>query len=120
VILVDTSVWIAHLRRGEPKLARLLDDGLVMTHSFVVGELACGSLRNRAGFLSYLGRLATAPEATSQEVRRLVEMRRLMGKGLGWTDVHLLASCLIAGVPLWSLDAPLTRAATQLDLVSSG
>lgn len=114
MILVDTSVWIAHLRRGEPELRKLLEDGLVITHSFVLGELVCGHLHNRREILTYLDQLVSAPEATSQEARRLVEDHRLFGQGLGWIDVHLLASSRIAGASLWSLDQPLVRAARRL------
>jgi hypothetical protein len=119
VILVDTSVWVAHLRHGEPKLVRLLEDGLVLTHPFVIGELACGSIGNRRAFLSYLDRLEAAPEADSGEVRQLIEAHRLMGRSLGWTDVHLLASCLIARETLWSFDQPLAAAAARLGLGST-
>lgn len=114
IILPDTSVWISHLRRSEPKLQKLLDDGLVITHPFVMGELACGHLRNRREVLEYLDHLVSAPEASSLEARTLIETHKLMGQGLGWTDVHLLASCRIAGARLWSLDQALARTAQRL------
>ncbi len=118
MILVDTSVWIAHLRQGEPGLTRILEDGLVITHPFVLGELACGQLRNRREVLAHLDHLSSAPEATSQEARSLIETHNLIGQGLGWTDVHLLASCRLARASLWSLDQPLIRAARRLGVAA--
>jgi len=118
VILVDTSVWIAHFRRGEPELETLLDDGLVLTHPFVLGELACGHLRHRTEVLGYLDRLASVPEASSGEARRLIEIQRLVGQGLGWTDIHLLASCRIARAALWTHDQTLRRAARRLGVAA--
>jgi predicted nucleic acid-binding protein len=116
VILVDTSVWIRHFATTEPRLAGLLEDGQVMVHPFVIGELACGTLRKRQEILSLLDRLDSVAVASDGETRRLIERRRLMGRGLGWVDVHLLASCLLAGVPLWSLDRRLVRVAEMLEL----
>jgi len=114
VILVDTSVWVAHLRTAEPRLAGLLEDGQVLVHPFVLGELACGTLRRRQQVLAYVGRLDSAPLASNEEAHRLIELRRLMGRGLGWVDVHLLASCIMAGAGLWSLDRRLARVADTL------
>jgi predicted nucleic acid-binding protein len=118
VILVDTSVWVAHLRAAEPRLGGLLDDGQVLVHPFVIGELACGTLRRRQEVLAYLGRLEAAPVASNEEAHRLIELRRLMNRGLGWVDVHLLASCLMAGAPLWSLDRQLARVADTLGVAA--
>jgi predicted nucleic acid-binding protein len=116
VILVDTSVWIRHFAATEPRLAGLLEDGQVMVHPYVVGELACGTLRKRQEILSLLDRLDSVPVASDGEARRLIELRRLMGRGLGWVDAHLLASCLLAGVQVWSLDRRLARVAEMLEL----
>jgi predicted nucleic acid-binding protein len=110
-LLVDTSVWIEHLRRGSAALVECLEAGNVWTHPFIIGELACGNLRNRDEVLGLLTRLPQAPVAGHTEVLELVEARRLMGRGLGWIDMHLLASSLLAGVPLWTLDKPLAAAA---------
>jgi hypothetical protein len=82
----------------------------------VIGELACGTLRKRQEVLALLDRLDSAPVASDEETRRLIELRRLMGRGLGWVDAHLLASCLLARVPLWSLDRRLVRVAEMLEL----
>ena len=118
MILVDTSVWVAHLRRAEPRLARLLEDGQVISHPFIIGELACGSLRRRGKLLSYLDQLELVPVASNPEARNLIEAHRLMGQRLGWIDVHLLASTLIAGAELWSLDRQLVRAAQRLGVAA--
>jgi predicted nucleic acid-binding protein len=115
-VLVDTSVWIDHLRRGNRRLASELADGEVLTHPFVIGELACGNLRNRAEVLSLLGDLVAAPGAGHGEVMAFVDAHELMGSGLGWIDVHLLASAALAGAPLWSLDRRLSAAAAKLGL----
>lgn len=109
--LVDTSVWIAHLRQGSPGLVRLLNDGLVLQHPFVVGELAWGNFRNRARILRDLETLPSAALATHEEVMRLIEVRRLWGAGIGWIDGHLLASAQLSNCPLWTLDRRLQRAA---------
>lgn len=114
--LVDTSVWVEHLRHGRPRLAALLEEGQVLCHPFVIGELACGHLSNRGSVLPLLGSLPAAPVASHDEVLRLVEARRLHGSGLGWIDAHLLASALLAGTPLWTLDRRLAAAASRVGI----
>ena len=104
MILVDTSVWIDHLRKGNAELASLLNEGVVLCHPFVIGELACGNLENRAEFLSLLAAIPASTVASHQEVLRLVSDRGLSGKGLGWIDVHLLASALLSRCALWTTD----------------
>lgn len=111
--LVDTSVWVAHFRKGEPALAKLLSEGLVLAHPFVVGELACGNLKNRARILNDFEALPSAVIALHEEVMRLIEERKLWGLGVGWIDVHLLASALLSDCPLWTLDRTLVRAAAR-------
>ena len=111
MILVDTSVWIAHLRKGDSGLAELLTEALILVHPFVVGELACGDLRNRARILSDLEALPSAVSATHEEVMRLIEDRKLWGLGIGWIDGHLLASALLSNCQLWTLHRRLVRAA---------
>lgn len=117
-MLIDTSVWIDHFRRGNDTLISALEGGEVWCHPFVRGELACGNLRNRREILSLLKALPQAPTATDTEVLALVETRSLMGVGLGWVDVHLLGSALLAGVPLWTLDRSLSEAASRLGVGS--
>ncbi len=116
MVLVDTSVWIAHFRDGERDLVNLLTDGEVVMHRFISGELACGNLRNRVELLSDLNALPQAPQASDAEVMHLIEVRRLWGRGLGWTDMHLLASALVSGCRLWTLDKKLESAAFGLAL----
>ncbi len=117
--LVDTSVWIDHFGSANPRLAALLEAGDVVTHPFVIGELACGNLRNRAEVFALLGALPKAATASDQEVRACIESRRLWGRGIGWVDAHLLASALLSGCALWTLDARLGRLAGSIDAVHS-
>src|SRR5436309_6832166 len=112
MILVDTSVWVSHLRVPDAVFADLLSDGLVFSHPFVRGELACGNLRNRAAILADLDALPVAKIASEREVIHLVEGHRLWGRGLGWIDMHLLASALISHCRVWTLDKRLDAAAS--------
>jgi predicted nucleic acid-binding protein len=109
MVLVDTSVWVHHLRHGEPNLERLLHDGEVMCHPFVMGELACGHMRNRTEILSLLQSLPVAAKANHDEALQFIERYRLMGKGLGYIDVHLCASARLTGVPMWTYDRSLNE-----------
>ncbi len=111
MILVDTSVWVDHLRESDDHLAELLHTGDAACHPFVIGELACGNLGNRRTILTLLSAL---PKVSDAEAIDFIEHHRLMGKGLGWVDVHLIASCALAGVTLWTRDKRLTEAASQL------
>ena len=97
MILVDTSVWIDHLRRGNERLKSLLHDDQVLCHPFVIGELACGNLHNRNEVLYLLEALPGVPVADHTEVLHLIDAHRLYGQGLGWIDAHLLASALLTG-----------------------
>ena len=115
-MLVDTSVWIDHLRRGNAALASQLSAGEVWCHPFVVGELACGQLEDRSAVLSLLSALPQAPLARHEEVLVFVDANGLAGKGIGWIDAHLLAAARLAGVGLWTLDRPLVAVAGQLGL----
>jgi predicted nucleic acid-binding protein len=114
VTLVDTSVWVDHLRRANGRLAGLLDEGNVLSHPFVIGELACGNLGHRDEILALLAALPEAPVAHHAEVLDLVSSRKLYGQGLGWIDMHLMASALLAGSSLWTLDRKLDAAARRL------
>ena len=117
MILADTSVWIDHLRNGSPALRRLLADGDVLSHPFVIGELACGSLTKRAEILSLLGALPPSVVAEHSEVLALVDAKRLRGRGLGWIDAHLLSSTLLSGAWLWTFDRALARAASSIGII---
>jgi predicted nucleic acid-binding protein len=109
--LVDTSVWVDHLKVGNARLVSLLESGDVLTHPFIIGEIACGSLRRRGEILGLLAALPGVPVADHSDVLFLVESQRLFGHGIGWIDVHLLASARLAHVQLLTLDRPLVRAA---------
>ena len=119
-ILVDTSVWITHLRSRHDRLAALLDAGEILCHPFVIGELACGSIANRSEVLALLGDLDRTPVATHSEVMGILEDHQLFGRGLGWVDAHLLTSALLAGARLWTFDARLAAAARQFDASYTG
>lgn len=114
MILVDTSVWVDHLRKENDDLRRILADRYVLTHPLVIGELACGNLTNRDELLLLLNSLPSAPFAEHGEVLLLASERRLFGKGLGWIDMHLIASALIADCILWTFDKALYRAAIKV------
>jgi predicted nucleic acid-binding protein len=115
VILVDTSVWVDHLRRSDADLAQALASGLVLCHPFVIGELACGNLRYRAMVLDALANLAVAPVATHDEAMLFAQRHALAGRGIGWVDVHLLASTALAGdARLWTRDKRLAAVAMEL------
>jgi predicted nucleic acid-binding protein len=115
LILVDTSVWVDHLRRGDPGLVELLERSAVVMHPLVVGEIACGSLRDRKSLLELLQDLPAAVMATDNEVLQFIERHALHGKGIGHVDVHLLASAaLTAAAKLWTRDQKLRQAAAAL------
>ncbi|MFH1954414.1 MAG: type II toxin-antitoxin system VapC family toxin [Pseudomonadota bacterium] len=117
MVLVDTSVWVAHLRHGKIDLKGLLDEGHVGCHPFIVGELACGNLKNRSEILSLLRALPMATQAEHTEVMQFIENYRLMGKGLGYIDMHLLASALLSKVTLWTLDKKLNQISAKLGIM---
>ena len=115
MILVDTSVWVDHLRRGDAQLTALLERGAVVMHPFVVGEIACGSLSDRSTVLELLQHLPLAAVASDAEVLGFIEHHQLHGKGIGYVDAHLLASAaLTAGAKVWTRDKRLRMAAEDL------
>ena len=116
MVLVDTSVWVAHLRDGDTGLETLLNEGHVLCHPFIVGELACGNLKNRAEILSLLQELPKAIYAEYEEVMQFIENYRLMGTGLGYLDAHLLSSAVLTRIPLWTLDKKLNQVSLKLGL----
>jgi hypothetical protein len=119
-VLVDTSVWVEHLRRGLPRLAAALEQQRVETHPSVLGELALGRIRRRAEILSLLDALPRVPAASHDEALALIEARGLAGSGIGWVDAHLLASTLVARTTLWTLDRRLAAVAAQLGIAALG
>ena len=117
MVLVDTSVWVDHLREGDHRLEALLESGGVFIHPFVVGELACGNLRNRSNVLSLLRQLPEARQATDREVLLFIENKKLMGRGIGYVDAHLLAAtALTESARLWTRDKRLRDVAAELGL----
>lgn len=117
MILIDSSVWIDHLRSKNEYLFNLLQEGRVYMHPFVLGELACGHLKNRSTILSLLADLPMIKVATEIEVLHLIESRKLMGKGIGYVDVHLLASLMLSpGIKLHTSDLRLQSVAAELKL----
>lgn len=114
MILVDTSVWIDHLRSRVPLLQAVLDEGAALTHPIVIGELACGNLRDRCAVLDLLQRLGRAPVADDHEAVGYIERHRLMGRGIGYADVQLLASATLAGVRVWTRDKRFLMVAKEM------
>ena len=114
MVLVDSSVWIDHLRSGNVGLVSLLETASVACHPFVIGELACGNLRQRAQILGLLGALPQVPVVDQREVMEFIVANKLMGRGVGLIDVHLLAAARLAAVPIWSSDRRLRALAGEL------
>jgi predicted nucleic acid-binding protein len=114
MVIVDTSVWVSHFREMNNELADLLDNGEVVCHPFIVGELACGNLKNRNQILSLLQALPMSIKAEHEEVLELIESKQLMGKGLGYVDIHLIASAMLTGMSIWTLDKKLEKNANAL------
>ena len=112
MILADTSIWIDHLRSGDALLSDRLLQGRIAGHPLVVAEIALGSLRDRDGVLGLLDRLPPLPLAEPGEVRTMIEAQRLHGRGIGYVDASLIASCMLApGTRLWTRDRRLDAAA---------
>lgn len=121
MILADTSVWIDHLRRGNEALASALEREEVLTHPFVIGELACGHLARRREVLGLLEALPSSLVATDEETLAFIESQRLMGKGIGYIDAHLLAAVkLTERATLWTRDRALATVAAQLRIAFAG
>ncbi len=119
MILVDTSVWIDHLRRRDEVLVELLGEGKVLAHPFVIGELALGSLHQRASILGWLRRLPSASVARDNEVMLLIEQQPLFGLGIGYVDAHLLtAARLTPDTLLWTRDKRLLAVAERLSVAA--
>ena len=116
MVLVDTSVWVSHLRHGNEDLQELLHDGEVVCHPFIVGELACGNLKNRQEILTYLQSLPMTILAEDEEVLKFIVVHQMMGKGLGYIDVHLIASALLTDIFLWTFDKTLDTFSKKIGL----
>lgn len=116
MVLVDTSVWINHLKKGDAKLKTLLMEGFVLIHPFVIGEIACGFLKNRSEIISLLQKLPHGRIATESEFLFFIEKNSLMARGLGFVDIHLLASAKLTACTLWTYDKKLFASAQKLGL----
>ncbi len=114
MILADTNVWIKHFRESDAELISQLNIGFVACHPFIIGELACGNLGNRAEILMLLQALPSSPVVEAKEILAFIENNSLMGRGLGYVDIHLLASAIIGNVVLWTYDRRLNDAAIEL------
>ena len=112
MILVDTSVWVDHLSHGNAVLTNLLNAKLVLMHPFVLGEIACGSVKQRSIVLNELATMKRAAFASHEETMNLLETRALWARGVGWIDFHLLASALLTRCEFWTLDLRLQQAAS--------
>ena len=118
MILVDTSVWVDHLRVGNARLRGLLLEEVVHCHPFVIGEVACGSLGSRSEVIGLMSGLPMAAVVDNEGVLRLIESRRLYGRGIGWIDAHLLAAAIASGVQLWTNDKRLRSIAEDLKVAA--
>jgi hypothetical protein len=117
MILADTSIWVDHLRSGNAEIARLLGAGQIVMHPFIVAEIALGSLHNRRKRLAEMEALLEVRVAQLNEVRHMIEAHTLYSKGIGLTDAHLIASCLLTpGIQLWTRDGALFKVAQTLGI----
>ncbi len=116
MVLVDTNIWINHFRKTDKNLVAVLNLGSVACHPFIIGELAAGNLKNRVEILSLFKSLPPTPVVEPDEYLAFVESQQLMGKGLGFVDIHILASAVLSGVPLWTGDKRLAKCADDLGI----
>jgi len=116
MVLVDTSVWVHHFREGNAELERLLNESQVMCHQFIIGEIACGNIKNRTEILSLLQQLPHAIQAKHEEVMGFIETKKLMGRGLGYIDMHLSVSSKLTGIPIWTFDKRLDETNKELGI----
>ncbi len=112
--LVDTSIWIDHFRCGNPGLSLALQNSEVITHPFIIGEIACGNLRQRTDILFHLQKLPRIEPVSEMEFFTFINARQLSGRGMGFVDLHLLAAAKVNRTRLWTLDTRLARHANHL------
>ena len=117
MVLVDTSVWINHLRTSDRHLENLLLNGEVFCHPHIIGEIACGNIKNRQEIISLLQELPQAPLVEFEEFLYFIDQNKLHGKGIGFVDIHLLASAKLGQIPLWTGDKRLQSASARLNLM---
>jgi predicted nucleic acid-binding protein len=116
MVLVDTSVWVSYLRHGNSKLQEMLQDGKVAIHPFIIGELTCGNISNRIEIISLMQSLPMLDVVEHEELLLFIEHNKMMGTGLGFVDVHLMAAVMLAGIPLWTQDKKLKQACYRLSI----
>jgi hypothetical protein len=117
MVLVDTSIWISHFRENNSHLKKLLIDESVTCHPFIVGELACGNIKNRKEIILLLQALPQTLVAEGDEILAFIEHNKIMGIGIGLIDVHLLASALLTNLPLWTSDKKLRTTASKFNIL---
>ena len=113
MVLVDTSVWIDHFRNNNTELVHLLNDGDVFCHPFIIGEIACGNIHNRVEILSLLQSLPQSLTVDHEEILIFIEKNNITGQGIGYIDVSILASAILSGISLWTLDKRLKTITTK-------
>ncbi|MCB4790819.1 MAG: PIN domain-containing protein [Elusimicrobia bacterium] len=116
MVLVDTSVWIDYFRHGNKHIEELLEEDEIIIHEFVIGELACGNIKNRKEILRLLTSLPMTKDIRNDEILKFIESNNLMGIGLGLIDIYLLSSCLLSNAVLWTLDKKLKNTAKILKI----
>ncbi len=116
MVLVDTSIWIDHFRKSNPHLIELLNNGFVACHPLIIGELACGNLKQRNKIISLLKTLPKTKTVDNDEILYFIEERKLMGKGIGIVDMYLLTSTILTNVVLWTADKRLKSVADLLNV----
>ena len=116
MILVDTLIWVNHLRRHDAVLAAHLEAGEVLCHPYVIGEIGLGLLKQRQKVLELLAALPSATVVSHDEAMTFVEQRSLAGRGIGWVDIHLAASAVVSRAKLWTADRRLAAVARVLRL----
>ena len=119
MVLVDTSVWVNYLHKGNSKLEYLLNEVEVVTHPFIVGELSCGGIKNRKEFINLMRSLSSIDAVSEEEYYHFLESNKLWGKGVGFVDVHLLAAAKVSRVKLWTEDKNLVAIAKNMKLLYS-
>ncbi len=115
--LVDTSVWVDHLNKNDVLVVNLLEEFTVCVHPFIIGELACGSMKNRYEILKLLLNLPQVTVATNDEIVSFIDRHQLFGKGLGYIDVHLIASCMMDKINLYTRDKKLSGVAQNFNII---